>query len=310
MLSKGIAARGRPVYGGGTYAPNVGSVSANGAKGYLQRELKKRNRGASVLGRDGKSDTRSGVAKAALARSAPIKPANNKSWSKAPTSPGIKTDTSDPTRPITDKPIKPTGGGKPAPTPPEPTTPTVVVNDTGQLELPFDQQFSSEVLAALEQYNSELLDLQFDQQTTDLAYQQDRRNAGLEYEDLQRSTLSDNAARGTAFSSGYGLATANNARTYQNKMNDLDASYSLFGKDNELRRAGIISAFQRMLSQSALDYGNDLSEDAGNLGYGESPVPPTNGGGTKATGHGTGGSGPKPIVRNPKPPKKKKKKGK
>lgn len=68
---------GNRVYGGVRTSPNKGQVSAKGAQGYLKRELAKRRTGpvgpvkisrpiVRPKGRDGKSDSRSGVAATAL----------------------------------------------------------------------------------------------------------------------------------------------------------------------------------------------------------------------------------------------------
>lgn len=54
---------GKRVYRGGSFAPNRGKVNPGG---YIKREVRKR--GVSQIGGDGMSDTRSGLAKAALAR--------------------------------------------------------------------------------------------------------------------------------------------------------------------------------------------------------------------------------------------------
>jgi hypothetical protein len=266
------------VYGGGSFAPNRGAVSAQGAQGYLRREIKKQNTGpfggVSAVGRDGQSNTRSGVAQNILKRRADPTPqramgggsgiiaGDNKP--KPPIKPTTGGGGKDPIG--NTGPMNPNGNPTGPSTPVPPPVPTVVVSPTGQLNLPYDQQFSSEVLAALDQYNNELMDLQLDQQQEGLDYTIQRRDADSAYTGTKRSTLASNAARGTAFSSQYGTAVANNAQQYQNKIGDLDTKHSMFGQNNELRRAGILTAFQRMLSQSAMDYGNDLSEDAGNLG--------------------------------------------
>lgn len=69
---------GKRVYAGVRTSPNKGQVSAKGAQGYLKRELRKRSVGTSPVkiarpivrpkGKDGKSDSRSGVAAVALRR--------------------------------------------------------------------------------------------------------------------------------------------------------------------------------------------------------------------------------------------------
>ena len=71
MVSQPQASRGRTVYSGGSFAPTKGPVSAQGAQGYIQRSIRQGNAGlwggSSKWGRDGKSDTRSGVAPVAAA---------------------------------------------------------------------------------------------------------------------------------------------------------------------------------------------------------------------------------------------------
>lgn len=69
---------GKRVYAGVRTSPNKGQVSAKGAQGYLKRELRKRSVGKAPVkiarpivrpkGKDGKSDSRSGVAAVALRR--------------------------------------------------------------------------------------------------------------------------------------------------------------------------------------------------------------------------------------------------
>lgn len=71
---------GKRVYAGVRTSPNKGQVSAKGAQGYLKRELRKRSVGKAPgpvtiarpivrpKGKDGKSDSRSGVAAVALRR--------------------------------------------------------------------------------------------------------------------------------------------------------------------------------------------------------------------------------------------------
>ena len=254
-MSAAVRATGKPVYGGGTFKPNQGQVSAQGAQGYLKRELAKKGKtgpfgGVSTFGNDKQSDTRSGVAASALKRQA--------SAASTPKPAVI--------------PPKETGGGKPAvwdsPTAAGSTveTPTVIVTDSGQLELPYNQQFSADVLSALEQHNQSLSELQIEQQNYGLQYAKDRRDADLNYSDLQRTTLATNAARGTAFSSAYGTAVGNNARAYQNQINDLDNAKALFDQQAIFRRSNIINAFNRLLSQAAMNNAGDLAEDAGNLG--------------------------------------------
>ncbi len=313
-MSTQAFSRGRPVYGGGSFAPTRGQVSAKGAQGYLKREMQKRGNqgphgGVSTVGRDGQSDTRSGVVKAALGASRPTRNTNSGlTGTKTPFVNGGRpiVDTSDPNRPghNTDGPsttTQPPNGGNPATPPQASTPPQVIVGPTGTLQLPYSQQFSAEVLAALDDYNNQILGLNMEQQQADTDYTVGRRDAGVKYGDVQRTTLSGNAAAGTAYSSKYGVAVGKNAQAYQNQINDMDTSYNLGKQKNELSKAGMRTAFNRLLAQSALDYGNDLAGDAGNLGYGTSnvplpaqpPKPPKGPRGPKHNGPKHHGNGPK-----------------
>lgn len=298
--------RGRAVYGQGSYAPTRGQVSAQGAQGYLKRELGKKGKaGVSSWGRDGQSDTRSGVAKAALGR----KDAASKG---RPQLGGIRPPL---TGPNTSKggqvgqpggPDRETGGTRPPIQPGQPggggsaPDPVVEISENGQLKLPYNQQYGESVLGALQDSNSSLLDIQSQQQQQALQYMQANRDVDTQYTGLKRNTLSDNAGRGTAFSSGYGLAVGNDATMYNNTKNDLASQNTQINNTLDLQRAGIYDAFNDTLRQGALSYGNSLTEQAGNLGYGTDNNPIK--GGDTGKGNPGGGKG-----RNSKKKKQNKK---
>lgn len=247
-------AAGQKLYGNGSYAPTRGQVSAQGAAGYLKRELTNRARqgnrnlygGVSKTGRDGQSDTRSGVTAKTLSRT-----------QTKHNPPGYN-------------PPNPQGGknGPMLPGPPPPP----VINKDGILELPYNQEFSTAILGATQDMNQKLLDLQAGQQQEALGYNQGVRQTEQDYAGLKRATLNDNAGRGTIFSSGYGQAVGNNAAAYNNQMNDLNTQHALFNSDIDRQRLGIQTAFQNMLSQFALEQANTASADAGNLGLYVNPV--------------------------------------
>lgn len=268
-MSAAIYSRGRPVYGGGSFAPHRGQVSAAGAQGYIQREARKQTAGpfggVSKVGADGFSNTRSGVAARAVGRATnggrPTNGGGGNSHPGTGTVPhpnGTGTGGGGSNGGNGGGNSGGNSGGGNGGGSSNPTVPTVVVDATGQLQLPYDQQFSQDVLDALDQYNAELLQLQQDQQQHTLDYQIGRRDAGINYGNQQRSNLSTSAARGTAFSSQYGTSVSNTSRDYQNKLNDMDANFNLFNQNSELRRASIITAFQRMLANAALNLGNNL----------------------------------------------------
>ena len=78
MSSIQKAQTGKRVYNGAGTSPNKGQVSAKGAQGYIQRELRNKNdlnqkrqsgmAAANPKGSDGQSDSRSAVAAKSLAR--------------------------------------------------------------------------------------------------------------------------------------------------------------------------------------------------------------------------------------------------
>lgn len=250
-------AAGRKVYGQGGYAPTRGQVSAQGAKGYIQREVTKNagNRniygGVSKTGADGRSDTRSGIAARALNRQIGQQGQpqhNNPAAPKPPKTPN------QPAAPVGPPPIK--------------------INKDGILELPYNQEVSQGILDSQQQMNEKLMELQAGQQQQGLAFGQNMRQTDLDYGNLQRATLNDNAGRGTIFSSSYGQALGNDANAYNNQKNDLIAQNSLFNIDTDRQRLGIESAFQNMLSQFGLDQANAAAPNAGSLGYGDTKGTP------------------------------------
>lgn len=278
--------RGRAVYAGGSYAPTRGQVSAKGAQGYLKRELNKNTRvqtphpGSSQWGKDGQSDTRSGIAKAALKRK------DKAAWGPQPgsgnpgtggTRPPIKNEQvgqpGGPTNPTGNEGGGSAGGGGTGGATAPPPEPTVVVNEAGQLQLPYSAEWGEGVLGALQESNQGLLELQSQQQQQALDYMKSTRNLDTQYTDLKRDTLSDNAGRGTAFSSAYGTAVGRNANQYNTMKNDLISENALANTGFDLQRAGIYDAFNDTLRQAALRFAEDTSNQAGELGYGQTNNP-------------------------------------
>lgn len=244
-------ARGRVVYGNGSYAPNRGPVSPQGAMGYLQREISKPRKpqfaGASVVGPDGQSDTRSGVA-AGMLRNTKGHPKNPKG-NKGPKGPK---------------------GPKEPQEPQAPPPPQVKINDNGTLDLPFNDNWSNTVLDAYQSMNSELMGITAESQQQGLEYMGASRDLNQQYGSMQRDTLSDAASRGTAFSSGYGMNVAENARQYGNARNDLDTQNSMFGQNTELQRLAIQNAFNEMLRRDIM---RQAAEEAADEGH-EAPKNP------------------------------------
>lgn len=259
--------KGKPVYSSGSFAPTRGAVSAQGAKGYLERELSKKAQGpfggTSKIGNDGKSDTRSGVAAGMISKAKP-------SLGKAPsaTKP-VGQGTPNAWKPTTNAPNTPVTG---QPVPGNEAPKSIQINPNGVLELPYDPQAAAELLAAKESMNGELLGLQLEQQQQALGYASSKRDAEYDYEDLKRGTLSGSASRGVAFSSGHGVAVGRNANAYNNYMNDLDSENSYKNTNFEMQRMAIENSFQDLLRKQAADRAARAAEDAGNLGFGQDEV--------------------------------------
>lgn len=267
MLSVQQAQTGNRVYGGTTYAPNQGQVSAQGAQGYIRRELRHRKRNGVVrrIGGDGQSDNRSAVAAQALQRKVQFQHGGRPVVMPNGSTPG--------TKPVMDGAsggIKtPAGAGNPLGAqgaPPGP--PPIQITKDGILQLPYDQSFSSEQLSAITDANQKLLDLkaQNDQHALDFASK--RRETDVAYDALKRQTLNSNAAGGTAFSSKYGTDVAGNATQYANQVGDLEYENASFQQNHELSQAAIESSLNQQLAALAQDYANNLNDQAGQLGYG------------------------------------------
>lgn len=288
--------RGRVAYGSGSYAPTRGQVSAQGAQGYLKRELRKNTKqGVSSYGGDGMSDTRSGVAAAALR----LKNKGGASWgatSKPQTpNPGRtnfeKSDDSGMMDWRKDQPgggTPATGGGNSTP-----ETPNVQIGANGQLELPYNANWNQTVLSSLGDYNSQLLDLQTQRQQQALDFMNQNRQADQDYTTLKRDTLSQSAGAGTAFSSGYGLAVGNNANAYNTFKNNLAAQNTLANNSFDLQQSSIVDNFNNILRQGALGLADETAQNAGSLGFGTT-TPPTGGGKPAINNQGTLPGGIKP----------------
>lgn len=264
MVSFQKAQTGARVYLGARQSPNRGQVSSQGAQGYIQRELRNKNslqQGrlggrplATPVGSDGKSDSRSAVAAQALKRK------NNMQLGGRPNlNQGGKNKPWEDGRPVVPAPGAP---------PQTPQTPQVIVNDAGLLELPYNQDFSMDQYNALNEANDQLLGLKSEADQQGLEYTKSKRETQLGYEQLRGQTLNQNAAAGTAFSSRYGTAVANNANAFANQMGDLEAANTSFTQNQALQRAAIQNALNQQLGLGVQQYAGELGDQAGSLGYG------------------------------------------
>lgn len=290
MFSADTARLGKRVYKGVSKAPNRGTVKPGG---YIQREM--RNKAKSmVVGGDGMSDTRSGLAQTALrqqiaGRKAPPRPLGGvKKKPAAGAKPRVRTM-------ITGA----TSGKAPNLNPPK-AVPQLNINTNGTLQLPFDYQFSQDALNRTETANAELLDVQKEQQQQALSYAQNLRNASQGYSQQKLGSLNDFSGRGVLFSSGYGQQIGRDATAYNNQVNDLNAENTMLNNQFSDQRTQIQTDLKNFLRQQAGQQGVKLDADAGSLGYGKSTKSPIPVKATKTT---------KVIKPKPKPkPKPKAKK--
>lgn len=306
MVNMAQGLKGRTVYSGGSFAPTRGPVSGQGVQGYLRREVTKGNRGlyggVSQFGRDGLSDTRSGVAQRAMQRrggqqqTPPTHYTPEGGYGNNPPRAQQQPGQQQQSQPA----------GQPVSQPPPPGTPAVTVNANGILELPYSPAWGNEVLGGFQDTNTALADLQAQQQAQAAAYAMSKKQARDQYGNIQRDTLNDNASRGVAFSSGYGVAVGKDANDFNNYNNNLDVENSQLNAGFDFNRTSILNAFKDQLRQASLDYANSLTQDAGTLGYGQDTGPVSG----PASGSNHAGNRPRPPTSQGgwggvwKPPKK------
>jgi hypothetical protein len=266
MTNVSKALTGKRVYRMSSYAPTRGT---NNPKGYVERELRNRTKpqkvqkqlpqkraepiqkkiagthGVSKVGKDGQSDTRSGLAASTL-----NKP-NRRRRRRSINDSFQKFNRA----PLTTPRYKP-----------------IAINSNGRLDLPFDYAAGQGALERQQEANSNLLDLQRQTQEHATSYLQQMRNSQQNYGQVRRQTLNSNAARGSAFSSAYGTAVGRNATDYNNQVNDLNADNTLFNNGVAAQRNDITAGLNDFLRQQALQRGVALGSKAGTLGFGKAKV--------------------------------------
>lgn len=269
MLSQQKAQTGARVYMGARMSPNRGQVSRSGANGYIQRELRNKARSGVItpVGRDGKSDNRSAVAAMALRRQGDKQQYQNQGRRNGGKQPfqngGRQPGGSGGKQPFQNQ-------GRPNGNSPQdnPSPSQLIINDQGILELPYNQDFSAAQFQAFADANDKLLDLKAGADQQNLLYSQTKRDNEQAYKALQAQTLNRSAASGTAFSSAYGTAYTNNASGHANDQSKLDAENTAFTQNLAMQRAAIQAALNQQLGLSTQQYGNQLNDLAGTLGYG------------------------------------------
>lgn len=270
---------GKRLYGlGSRTAPNRGQVSAAGAQGYLQREMRRKNmqnplnRGTRgpMQGGDGKSDRRSGIAAQMLKKKQiqTKKFANGGSktthteWEAQPKPSAMQTAQDAVQAQILQQKQKQLAQQAQQP-------PAIKANENGILELPYNQQYSEDQYAAVDEANQQLLALKQQGDDQALEYGQQKRGLQQGYEQNKAQTLNRNAAGGTAFSSMYGTGVANNATQFANDMGALEQGNTNFLNNSAAQRAAIQNSLNQQLGLATQRYGDALGGEAGTLGYGQ-----------------------------------------
>lgn len=302
----GTLARGKPIYRMSSFAPTRGPVNP---QGYLQRELRKQG----LMGSDGQSDRRSGLASGMLKNRGIVagEPAPG-GGGKPPGTPGFPGNGPErdgrkdgPRPPLEDQntPGGPYGGIMNN----AHTSPVVNVNEDGTLSLPFDLQSSKDAIALQQDFNAQLLGLQQDQQGSDLQYQMALRSAMQGYDQTKRDTLNSAAAGGNAFGSAYGYAAGRNANEFANTSGNLTAEHGLGQANTAATREALVRDFNQQLALIIADQAAAAAEDAGSLGYGHAGGGKGDKGGGKGNGGGKGGKKKKKPIKMkgiPVPPPK------
>lgn len=312
MVSRRTAQTGNRVYNGVSQSPNRGQVSAQGAQGYVQREVRKQAMSGVVRpkGPDGKSDSRSTVAAQSLQRQ---RQQQGPSKANAPKPAKLRGRTMAAPNPARSQPSGPAVG------PVAPSFPPITISANGVLELPYDQEAAEDEFQANYEANENLAALDAADRENLAGYNQNVRDSGIAYESLRRQTLDANAARGTAFSSQHGIAAGDNARDYSNHIGDLNTARNNFLAELGQKRTGIQTGLTQRLGLIAQRRAHRLNEDAGDLGFGTSQSPNNNPSSVPGTpGRGLGAAlsmypsiaaamtpkPPKAPKNDPKPPKK------
>ena len=285
----GTLARGKPIYRMSSFAPTRGPVNP---QGYLQRELRKQG----LMGSDGQSDRRSGLASNMLNNRGIV--AGEPGHKPPGSGPRPGNDRSNPGGPLLpDKQDQQAGpyGGIMNNAHMDPVSPVVNVNEDGTLSLPFDLQSSKDAIALQQDFNAQLLGLQQDQQGSDLQYQMALRSAMQGYDQTKRDTLNSSAASGNAFGSAYGYAAGRNANEFANTSGNLTAEHGLGQANTAATREALVRDFNQQLALIIADQAAAAAENAGSLGYGHAGGGKGDKGGGKGNGGGKGGKKKKPI---------------
>lgn len=278
MFSPNQAQTGKRVYASGGFAPNRGRVSAQGNQGYVRRSLTQQTRqanmhgnegqavGATRFGNDGRSDTRSGLARAALNRGAQHQNAGRAPVGQGPAHGGGGG-------------MGHGGGGQHhggggqhqgngggnggnAGTP----VPRVTIGANGQMQLPYDSSYGQGLYTSLGTFNDSLMALQGQDQQQAAQYGQAVRDENLGYQQQKISDLAGNAGRGMAFTSKYATDVGQTASGHNTAIQDLDAGNAQYLAQSATQRQSYQDQFNQQLAAAASDHAKTASDSGRHIG--------------------------------------------
>lgn len=139
----------------------------------------------------------------------------------------------------------------------------ITASPTGALQLPYDQDYASQVAAATNQANQDLADLQQEENDQALQYGQGLYNANKSYQTQQKMTKNTTAGSGMLRSSRFINAQDTDNRNYTSTVGQLDQANTTFRQNAEIRRNAINSALQGQLGALAQAYGNSIAGSSG-----------------------------------------------
>lgn len=248
-------AAGRKVYGQTAASPTRGT---NDPSGYIKRELARQSqqRGVSKIGKDGQSDTRSGLAHNAIiknnlgnnigrTKANPIKP------------PGAPRQDANLPQYNASRNAAPPVGAAPAAVAPA----GVPVSPTGQLQLPYDSAYFGQVLSAQQNFDAEMMNIGFEDQNQAIDFQRFMRDLDEAYGNRQRATLNDSGARGTLQSSQYATAVNNDTREYTTSKTDAETDNNNFMNQQNSRRTAAQTFFNQVVQQAAAEFAERYARD-------------------------------------------------
>lgn len=160
----------------------------------------------------------------------------------------------------------------PPPSAPQPGT-NIQVSKNGKLNLPYNQKYAESYLNAQNEFNNDMIQMDSEANQQALEHSQALRNQQQQFQGQQLQNRNVNAAQGTVFSSKYGTAVSNTARTHANTIADLEMKNTSFRQNLTARQNQARAFLNNQLALLSQQYANELGGQAGKLGYGQAKPP-------------------------------------